>query len=39
MKQEGQIPLNTISKQISYSMKHVKTPSGVCSIKIWLFFK
>ena len=37
-KQEGQIPLNTVSKQISYSMKHIKTPAGVCSIKIWLFF-
>lgn len=36
--QSGQIPLNTLSNNLYYYFDDFKTPSGVCSIKIWLCF-
>jgi ribosomal protein S3 len=37
--QEGQIPLNSIDKNIQYAFDEFITKSGICSIKIWFFFK
>lgn len=37
--QKGKIPLNTLKYNIKYDFNEFKTPSGVCSIKFWLFFK
>lgn len=35
----GKIPLNTLKYNIKYSFNEFKTPSGICSIKLWVFFK
>ena len=37
--QEGKIPLNTLKYDIQYDFNEFKTPSGICSIKLWFFFK
>lgn len=37
--QKGKIPLNTIKYDIKYHFNEFKTPSGICSIKVWVFFK
>lgn len=36
--QEGQIPLNSISKKINYGFSEAITPFGICSVKVWFFF-
>ena len=37
--QEGKIPLNTLKYNIQYNFNEFKTPSGICSIKLWVFFQ
>jgi ribosomal protein S3 len=37
--QKGKIPLNTLKYDIKYHFNEFKTPSGICSIKFWVFFK
>lgn len=37
--QKGKIPLNTLKYNIQYHFNEFKTPSGVCSIKFWVFLK
>ena len=37
--QKGKIPLNTFKYDIKYAFNEFKTPSGICSIKFWAFFK
>ena len=37
--QKGKIPLNTLEYDIKYKFDEFKTPSGICSIKLWIFFK
>ena len=37
--QKGKIPLNTLKYDIKYHLNEFKTPSGICSIKFWVFFK
>jgi len=37
--QKGKIPLNTLKYDIKYYFKEFKTPSGICSIKFWVFLK
>nr|YP_010394489.1 ribosomal protein S3 [Phytophthora pinifolia]DAZ88536.1 TPA_asm: ribosomal protein S3 [Phytophthora pinifolia] len=37
--QKGKIPLNTLAYDIKYHFNEFKTPSGICSIKLWVFFK
>jgi ribosomal protein S3 len=37
--QKGKIPLNTFKYDIKYHFNEFKTPSGICSIKFWVFFK
>ena len=37
--QKGKIPLNTLKYNIKYNFNEFKTPSGICSIKFWVFFK
>nr|YP_010394998.1 ribosomal protein S3 [Phytophthora cambivora]DAZ89435.1 TPA_asm: ribosomal protein S3 [Phytophthora cambivora] len=37
--QKGKIPLNTLEYNIKYHFNEFKTPSGICSIKLWVFFK
>ena len=37
--QKGKIPLNTLKYDIKYHFNEFKTPSGICSIKLWVFFK
>ena len=37
--QKGKIPLNTLKYDIQYYFNEFKTPSGVCSIKFWVFLK
>lgn len=37
--QKGKIPLNTLKDNIYYHFNEFKTPSGICSIKIWIFLK
>nr|DAD55263.1 TPA_asm: ribosomal protein S3 [Phytophthora agathidicida] len=37
--QKGKIPLNTLEYDIKYHFNEFKTPSGICSIKLWVFFK
>lgn len=36
---EGRLPLNTIKHKIEYDTIDVVTPSGICSLKTWFFFK
>ena len=36
--QKGKIPLNTLKYDIQYHFNEFKTPSGICSIKLWVFF-
>ena len=36
--QKGKIPLNTFEYNIKYHFNEFKTPSGICSIKLWVFF-
>ena len=36
--QKGKIALSTIKHNIQYSFNEFRTPSGICSIKLWLFF-
>jgi small subunit ribosomal protein S3 len=37
--QEGCIPLSTLNKDIKYTFDEFITKSGVCSLKMWFFFK
>ena len=37
--QKGKMSLSTIDNNVQYSFNEFKTPSGICSIKLWLFFK
>jgi small subunit ribosomal protein S3 len=37
--QEGKIPLNTLKNDIHYTFDEFITPSGICSIKLWVFLK
>ena len=37
--QKGKIPLNTLKYDIKYHLNEFKTPSGICSIKFWVFLK
>ena len=37
--QKGKIPLNTLKNEIQYHFNEFKTPSGICSIKLWIFLK
>jgi len=37
--QKGKIPLSTLKYNIKYNFNEFKTPSGICSIKLWLFIK
>lgn len=37
--QKGKIPLNSLKHNIKYHFNEFKTPSGICSIKFWVFFK
>ena len=37
--QKGKIPLNTLEYDIKYHFNEFKTPSGICSIKLWVFIK
>lgn len=37
--QKGKIPLNTLKYDIKYYFNEFKTPSGICSIKFWVFLK
>lgn len=37
--QKGKIPLNTLKYDIKYHFNEFKTPSGICSIKLWVFLK
>jgi small subunit ribosomal protein S3 len=37
--QKGKIPLNTLKFNIKYNFNEFKTPSGICSIKLWIFLK
>lgn len=37
--QEGQIPLNSLNKNIQYTFDEFITKSGVCSIKMWFYLK
>jgi hypothetical protein len=37
--QKGKIPLNTFKSKIKYNFNEFKTPSGICSIKLWILFK
>jgi small subunit ribosomal protein S3 len=37
--QKGKIPLNTFKYDIKYHFNEFKTPSGICSIKFWVFIK
>nr|YP_009729753.1 ribosomal protein S3 [Plasmopara viticola]QHW07492.1 ribosomal protein S3 [Plasmopara viticola] len=36
--QKGKIPLNTLEYDIKYHFDEFKTPSGICSVKLWVFF-
>ena len=36
---EGKTPLNTLKYIVKYDFKEVVTPSGVCSLKLWIFYK
>lgn len=36
---EGKLPLNSLKYNINYSFQEFKTPSGICSIKVFLFLK
>ncbi len=35
----GKTPLNTLKYNIKYDYKEILTPYGICSLKIWLFYK
>jgi len=35
----GKTPLNTLKYNIKYDYKDILTPYGICSLKIWLFYK
>jgi small subunit ribosomal protein S3 len=37
--QKGKVPLNTLKYDIKYHLNEFKTPSGICSIKLWIFLK
>lgn len=37
--QKGKLPLNTLKFDIKYHFNEFKTPSGICSIKFWVFLK
>ena len=37
--QKGKIPLNTLKYNLQYHFNEFKTPSGICSIKFWVFLK
>lgn len=37
--QKGKIPLNTLKYNIHYTFNEFRTPSGICSIKFWVFLK
>jgi len=35
----GNTPLNTLKYDIKYDLKEVITPYGICSLKLWVFYK
>ena len=35
--QKGKIPLNSLEYDIKYHFNEFQTPSGICSIKLWIF--
>ena len=35
----GKAPLTTLKYKIKYDFKEILTPYGICSLKVWLFFK
>lgn len=35
----GKTPLNTLKYNVKYDVKEILTPYGICSLKVWLFFK
>lgn len=37
--QKGKIPLNSLKHCINYNLNEFKTPSGICSIKLFTFFE
>lgn len=37
--QEGKIPLNTLKYNLQSTFDEFQTPAGICSLKIWFFFK
>lgn len=37
--QKGKVPLNSLNCNIKYHFTEFKTPSGICSIKFWVFLK
>jgi len=37
--QLGKVSLNTLKHNIKYDFKEILTPYGICSLKVWLFFK
>lgn len=37
--QKGKIPLNSLQSDIHYGFNNFKTPSGICSIKLFVFLK
>lgn len=36
--QKGNMPLNSLKYNIKYSFDEFQTPSGICSIKLWILF-
>jgi hypothetical protein len=39
MYQKGKVPLNSLNCNIKYHFTEFNTPSGICSIKFWVFLK
>jgi ribosomal protein S3 len=37
--QKGKVPLNSLNCNIKYHFTEFNTPSGICSIKLWVFLK
>jgi ribosomal protein S3 len=34
----GNMPKQSIFKNIDYALQHVNTPFGVCSVKLWVYW-
>lgn len=37
--QEGRIPLSSLNKDIKYTFDEFITKAGICSLKMWFYFK